>query len=89
MTILTDGQRTVGIQMNFWTGTGFTPDWSNDFFDVGILPKTDDDEDIFIVDDVRYCIEQAKDWWRCTGDFRNDDVSAEPGERSIHVTWFL
>ena len=87
MTKLTDDKQTIGVEMNFWTGNGYTPDWSNDFFCVGLLPKTEDGS--YIVPDVDYCIEQAKDWWRCTGDFRNDDVSAEPGERSIHVTWFL
>lgn len=28
---LTDNTKTVEIEMNHWTGSGYTPDWSNDF----------------------------------------------------------
>lgn len=56
MTRLSDGKRVVEITMNEWTGTGYTPDWSNDFFNVGCLPY-DEENDYYIVDDIEYCIE--------------------------------
>lgn len=60
---MTDGKKTVEITMKVWNdfNTGYSPDWSNDFFNAGILPY-DEDEDLFIVDDVDYCIEQAEEW---------------------------
>lgn len=60
---MTDGKKTVEITMKVWNdfNTGYSPDWSNDFFNAGILPY-DEDEDFFIVDDVDYCIEQAEEW---------------------------
>ena len=60
MTRLTDGKRTVEIEMARWTGTGFNPDWSADFFEVGHLPY-DEETDTYTVQDVEYCIEQAID----------------------------
>ena len=59
---MTDGKKTVEITMKVWNdfNTGYSPDWSNDFFNAGILPY-DEDEDLHIVDDVDYCIEQAED----------------------------
>ena len=35
---MTDGTRTVEITMRKWTDHGYTPDFSNDFFDAGGLP---------------------------------------------------
>lgn len=60
---MTDGKKTVEITMKVWNdfNTGYSPNWSNDFFNAGILPY-DEDEDFFIVDDVDYCIEQAEEW---------------------------
>lgn len=60
---MTDGKKTVDITMKVWNdfNTGYSPDWSNDFFNAGILPY-DEDEDLHIVDDVDYCIEQAEEW---------------------------
>lgn len=60
---MTDGKKTVEITMKIWNdfNTGYSPDWSNDFFNAGLLPY-DEDEDFFIVDDVDYCIEQAEEW---------------------------
>lgn len=60
MTKLTDGKRTVEISMMVWMGTCFAPDWSNDFFDVGLLSTNDDGA--YIVNDVGYCIDQAREW---------------------------
>lgn len=71
MTRLTDGTRTVEIAMNEWTGSGYTPDWSIDFFQVGSLPYNEETE-AYTVPDVCYCIEQAEDWAAAIGDFRED-----------------
>lgn len=63
MTKLTDGKRSVGIRMMVWSGTGYSPDWSNDFFEVGMLSTVEIGPDIlYCVPDVAYCIEQAQEW---------------------------
>lgn len=71
MTKLTDGKKTVGTTMAVWTGDGYTPDWSNDFYDVGCL-EYDEEKDAYIVDDVEYCIEQAMDWKNSEGDYSSN-----------------
>ena len=72
MAKLTDGKRTVEILMMTWTGTGYSPDWSNDFFAVGTLPMSEDET--YIVQDVAYCIEQAEDWKHQRGDYADDGL---------------
>ena len=57
---MTDGKRTIDIQMKVWNGSGYGPDWSIDFFDAGSLPRNEDGVDV--VDDVDYCIDQAREW---------------------------
>lgn len=46
------------ITMNMWTGNGYTPDFSSDFFEVGSLHYIED-LDAHEVEDVDYCIVQA------------------------------
>lgn len=60
---MTDGKKTVKIIMKVWNdfNTGYSSDWSYDFFDAGILPY-DEDKDCYIVDDVDYCIDAALEW---------------------------
>ena len=59
---ITDGEKTVSIKMHVCDcNTGLSPDWSNDFFDAGLLPYNEE-TDTFSVPDVGYCIDQAKDW---------------------------
>ena len=60
---ITDGKKTVEITMKIWKGfnTGYSPNWSNDFFNAGTLPY-DDEEDVFEVDDVDSYIEAAEEW---------------------------
>lgn len=58
---ITDNTRTVEIQMMIWQGNGYSPDWSNDFFDAGLLPYNEQTE-IFTVEDLDYCIEHAQEW---------------------------
>ena len=68
---LTDGKKTISIKLCTWEGTGYSPDWSNDFFNAGSLPY-DEEQDVYIVPDVDYCIEQAMDWKNSVGDFAED-----------------
>lgn len=73
MTRLTDGTKTVEITMSHWTGCGYSPDWSNDFFEVGGLEIADDDV-TYIVTDVDYCVACAQDWGK--GQWDGDDDAA-------------
>ena len=79
---LYDGKKMVNIEMNNWTGNGYTPDWSQDFFESG---KLDYSEylDAYKVEDVDYCIEQAMDWKNADGDFYEPDT--DPVDRCVTV----
>lgn len=61
---MTDGSRTIEIRMMVWTGNGYTPDFSDDFFDAGGLPVSGyvNDAPVRVVADVDYCIDQARGW---------------------------
>jgi len=62
---ITDGKRTVEIRLIIWQGTGYSPDWSNDFFDAGMLSSIEVGSDLlYCVPDVEYCIDQAQEWQR-------------------------
>ena len=76
MVRLTDGNKTVEITMCVWNGSGYDPDWSEDFFSVGDL-EYDEEKESRIVKDVDYCIEQAEDWKNSRGDYAEDDVNLE------------
>lgn len=80
---ITDGKRTVEIRMMVWTGTGYSPDWSNDFFDAGCLNCSE--EGIHIVPDVGWCIEQAQDWCNQRGDYADDGIP-DPEDRYVEVS---
>lgn len=92
---LTDGKKIVEITMQKWDGNRWGLDWSQDFFEAGKLPYNEETY-TYTVEDVDYCIEQAKDWEMCEGDFADDEIS-EPGDRwvdvsvtqcSLKLTWF-
>lgn len=55
---ITDGKKTVEIRIQRWNGSGYDPDWANDYFTAGALPYNDD-TDTYTVDDVDYCIDMA------------------------------
>ena len=76
MTRLYDGRKIAEITMNTWTGNGYTPDFSLDFFEVGALPY-DEKRDAYVVDDVDYCIEYAMDWKDSKGDFHDDEPNPD------------
>ena len=76
MTRLTDGNKTVEIEMTIWTGSGYSPDWSGDFFEVGGL-EYDDAKEAYKVEDVDYCVDQANDWKNSEGDFAGDEPNED------------
>lgn len=82
MTKLQDGTRTIEIELKVWQGSGYSPDWSKDFFEVGNLPYNDE-TDAYTVEDVQYCIDQANDWAIRTADFAGDDTDEE---RAVFVS---
>lgn len=76
---LTDGTRTISIQMQTWNGNGYSQDYSKDFFEAGSL-EYDEKKDAYIVEDVDYCIEQANDCVNHKGDFNDGE---EPDENDF------
>lgn len=88
MTILTDRKKTVGVTMWEWKRNeqGHTGDWSNDFFEIGGLPRVyleDLNVDAFEVDDVDYCVDQANDWMDYRGDFYDIDAKEYDDDHGI------
>ena len=77
MTRLTDGKKIAEIEMMVREGSGYTPDLSYDFFEVGNL-EYDEKLEAYKVKDVDYCIDQANDWRKSTGDFSDN----EPNENN-------
>jgi hypothetical protein len=57
---ITDGKRTVEINIMTWNGTGYGPDWAEEYFNAGMLPH-DEETDTYTVQDVQYCIDMADD----------------------------
>lgn len=73
---ITDGRKTVSIEIRNWDGTSYGPDWSTDYFDAASL-LYDADRDAYTVSDVDYCIDMANstesEGARCKID-KNGDV---------------
>lgn len=67
----------VEIEMKTWQEdqNQYTEDWSNDFFEVGCLEHDEEDDTLYLVDDVEYCIEQANDWKMSKGDFNEAEYN--------------
>lgn len=89
MTKLTDGKRTVGITLREWRDEQWTPDWSGDFFQAGGLKIADGTDDVYVVEDVDYCIDQACDWKNSRGDYYDeqfDDPNFDADNRDVDVT---
>ena len=57
---ITDGKKTVNVEIRCWTGNGYSPDWSNDYFEAGRMDY-DAEADAYKVADVDYCIDFAGD----------------------------
>lgn len=83
MTRLTDNTKTVEITMNNWTGNGYTPDWSNDFFEIGGLELTE--SGAYIVPDVDYCVSCAQDWGNGRWDGDEDAAPEEIENRCVII----
>ena len=83
---LTDGKKTVKITMAVWNGSGWSPDWSQDFFECGAL-HYDMETDAYTVDDVDYCIDCANDWKNGEGDFweEAEQDGFDPDDRLVDV----
>lgn len=89
MIILTDGKKTVSVEMVEWDGGSYSPDWSADFFEVGSLPKRYIDglpggqDCAYIVPDVDYCIDQANDCANYRGEYNDPIAQAYDEERGV------
>jgi hypothetical protein len=84
-TILTDGNKTAEIIMRTWSDFQWSPDFSNDFFEVGGLKKVDVFGELaHEVDDLDYCIAQAHDWEFKRGDFC-DDGEPDVDDRQVWI----
>ena len=83
--------KVADITMNTWTGNGYTPDFSADFFEVGGLHYIEE-LDAHEVEDVDYCIEQANDWKDGTGDYytdeNTDDRNVDVDTSRIEGKWY-
>ena len=66
--------RVLEIEMKMWDEErpGYSPDFSDDFFQDGLPYNTD--LDAYEVDDIEYCLDQALDWKKAEGDFYDDRV---------------
>lgn len=74
---ITDGNRIVDITMQMFDGTNYSPDWANDFFNSGSLAY-DEDHDAYRVEDIDYCIDNAKLW----ANYQTDDVEPESEQQA-------
>lgn len=71
---MTDGCKTINITMQEWNGSGYGPDFSQDFF---AGARYDHEIDCYVVPDVDYCVGQAWDYANAVGDFSD----CEPNPR--------
>lgn len=83
MTKFFDGKNILEITIQEWNGSGYTPDWSADFFEAGRFTFNDSiDAHVITLDDsLEYMIEYAEDWENCRGDFYEDE--APDGDRHV------
>lgn len=91
MTYFSDGKKVVGISLFTSNGTGLSEDWSNEFYDVGILPKTEMEIEgygrvVYLVKDTDYLVEQAHDYGNATGEFSSLFEDEEALEKHLRET---
>ena len=65
--LLTDGKKTAEVRLVEWNGSGYGPDWSLDFYEAGGLKRND--AGAYIVEDLGYSVDCARDWEQGRGDF--------------------
>lgn len=77
---LTDGYATVTVEMKTWDERNqcYTPDRADEFFGVRGLP-IDLSTQAYKVEDVNYCLDQARDSMLHMGDFY-DGFPGTPGD---------
>lgn len=91
MTYFSDGKQVVGISMFTSNGTGLSEDWSNDFFEVGVLPKTEMEIEgygrvVYLVKDTDYLVAQAHDYGNATGEYSSLFKDEETLEKHLRET---
>lgn len=78
---ITDGKKTIDIEMKIWNGSGYDPDWSRDFFE-GL--EYNEDEDTYIAENVDDCVSAANAWAAGEGDY-SDDTFSDVSDRFVFV----
>lgn len=80
---ITDGKKTVEIEIKRWNGSGYDPDLSIDYFAAGSLPY-DEETETYTVPDVDYCIDIANSTDEGGARCRyNDDGDVVPDEEMM------
>ena len=86
---LFDGKKLVEIEMIEEQDEKVFPDFSADFFEVGGLKEVPEFYDhratCYKVNDVDYCIDQARDWEALSGDYALDDDSDVCVYRTVSI----
>ena len=78
MARLHDGKKLLDIQMSVWDGSGWGPDWSNDFYAVGDMGlEYDEDLQAYKVHNVYEALEEAEDWMDNVNEYSDDTTPAE------------
>lgn len=94
MSIFTDGNRAVSIDMYTWKDGNTSNPIDPEFFEVGSLEAvtdedgwgvTVDNEPVRIVDDVEECISNAKQWAKYYEPADGEEAYADIDE--IEITW--
>lgn len=91
MTYFSDGKKVVGISLFASNGTGLSEDWSNEFYNVGILPKTEMEIEgcgrvVYLVKNADYLVEQAHDYGNATGEYSSLFEDEETLEKHLRET---
>lgn len=84
MTRFTDGKKTLEITMMVWNGSGYSPDWSNDCFNISSL-EYDEEKEAYIVDDVDYLAEVARDWENGTMEGEDEESLHDLEDRAVWI----
>lgn len=81
--IICDGERAVDIRIKKWNGSGYDPDWSQDYFTASCMPRyeTVEGDLVYKVNDVQSYIDAAEstdeDGACCKWDENGDAVPDE------------
>lgn len=80
---LYDGHKRISVTMAEWSeqSRSYGPDLALEFFSDA---KYDSSHDVYVVEDVDYCAQQAEDWANLRGDFAGDEL-AEGISREVDI----